>query len=187
MAANMNPERDPLFRALIVTMAIAVVVVLAFDAISHQTGVAAGATGSGAQVTRNTASAPVTYRPQTRSLVVTAVPMLVHEQAGFFDYLKGDFAKGGLLQDKEVWAFSPNTLTVYQGDTVNVTVFNPGDDPHTFTIAEMNFSISVEGGSQTTGSFVVPKTGAFKFFCAVPEHMPYMWGSLVVLPDSAAS
>ena len=56
----------------------------------------------------------------------------------------------------------------------------------TFTIVEMNFSISVEGRSQATGSFVVPKTGAFKFFCAVPEHMPYMWGSLVVLPDSAA-
>src|SRR5437879_4371961 len=118
MAANTNPERDPLFRALIVVMAIAVVVVLAFDAISHQPGVAAGATASGAQVTRSTASTattPVTYRPQTRSLVVTAVPMLVHEQAGFFDYLKGDFGKGGLLQDKEVWAFSPNTLTVYQG------------------------------------------------------------------------
>src|SRR5438105_2655988 len=83
----------------------------------------------------------------TRNLVVTAVPLLVHEQAGFFDYLNHDFGKGGMLKDKEVWAFSPNTLTVYAGDTVHVTVVNPGDDPHTFTISEMNFSMNVKGQS----------------------------------------
>ncbi|HEX9312297.1 MAG TPA: cupredoxin domain-containing protein [Actinomycetota bacterium] len=186
MATQTNPERDPLFRALIVTMAMAIVVVLAFDAISHQTA-AAPAKSRQIRLTTGTATAPVTYRPQTRSLVVTAVPLLVHEQAGFFDYLKKDFGKGGLLQDKEVWGFSPNTLTVYGGDTVNVTVINPGDDPHTFTIPEVNFSLSVEGKSQVEGSFVVPSAGLYKFFCAIPEHTPYMWGNLIVLPDSAAS
>jgi plastocyanin len=144
----------------------------------------ARAAGAGPQPAA--AGPATTYTPQTRDLVVTAVPLLVHEQAGFFDYLNHDFGTGGMLKGKEVWAFSPNSLTVYQGDTVHVTVVNPGDDPHTFTISEMNFSMKVRGQSQREGSFVVPSAGLYKFFCSIPEHMPYMWGSLVVLPDSAA-
>jgi len=141
------------------------------------------AAASGAQP----AAAPaITYTPQTRDLLVTAVPLLVHEQSGFFDYLNKAFGKGGMLAGKEVWAFSPNNLTVYAGDTVRVTVVNPGDDPHTFTISEVNFSMNVKGQSQRKGSFVVPNPGLFKFFCSIPEHMPYMWGNLTVLPDSAA-
>jgi plastocyanin len=132
------------------------------------------------------ANAHSAYAPQTRDLVVTAVPLLVHEQSGFFDYLNKAFAKGGLLRNKEVWAFSPNTLTVYQGDTVRVTVVNPGDDPHTFTIGEVGFSMSVPGQTQKQGTFVVPSAGLYKFYCAIPEHTPYMWGNLVVFPDSDA-
>ena len=179
MTAHTNPEHDPLFRALIVIMAVAVVVVLAFDAINHQTGVASA-------TDRQTSTVTGTYKPQTRDLVVTAVPMLVHEETGLYDYLKKDFAKGGLLQNGEIWAFSPSSLTVYEGDTVNVTVVNPGGDPHTFTIADMNFNIDVPAVATVKGSFVVPKVGLFKFFCAIPEHSPYMWGSLVVLPATSA-
>ena len=157
---------------------------------------AAYALGAGSQSAQAQGSAPAgssqgivstTYTPQTRHLLVTAVPLLVHEQAGFFDYLNHDFGKGGLLKDKEVWAFSPNNLTVYQRDTVHVTVVNPGDDPHTFTIAALNFSIAVKGQSRVEGSFVVPSAGLYKFFCSIPEHSPYMWGNLIVLPDSAAA
>src|SRR3989442_4102027 len=179
MSVHTDPDPAPLFRALIVIMAVAVVVVLAFDAISHQTGIARATAPSTATVT-------TTYKPEPRDLVVTAVPMLVHEETGLYDYLKKDFGKGGLLQNGEVWAFSPSSLTVYEGYTVNVTVVNPGGDPHTFTIADMNFNIDVPALSTVTGSFVVPKVGLFKFFCAIPEHSPSMWGSLVVLPDSAA-
>ena len=132
------------------------------------------------------ASIASTYKPQTRDLLVTAVPLLVHEQTGIFDYLKQDFGKGGLLRGREVWAWSPNTLTVYQGDTVRVTVSNPGGDDHTFTITQVGFSIKVPAQSVVHSSFVVPRPGVYKFFCSIPEHMPYMWGSLVVLPDSAA-
>ena len=127
-----------------------------------------------------------TYKPQTRNLVVTAVPLLVHEQTGTFDYLNQDFAKGGLLDGTEVWAFSPSTLTVYAGDTVHVTVVNPGGDLHTFTISAVGFSIKVPALTERHGSFVVPNVGLYKFFCAVPEHSRYMWGNLVVLPDSDA-
>jgi len=67
-----------------------------------------------------------------------------------------------------------------------VTVVNPGGDPHTFTLPDVNFNIDVPALSTVKGSFVVPKVGLFKFFCAIPENSPYMWGSLVVLPDSSA-
>jgi plastocyanin len=144
----------------------------------------AHATGGGSQQTA--ASTASTYRPRTRNFVVTALPLLVHEQTGIFDYLNKDFAKGGLLQDTEVWAFSPSTLTVYAGDTVHVTVVNPGGDLHTFTISAVDFSIKVPPLTERQGSFVVPNVGLYKFFCAIPEHTRYMWGNLVVLPDSDA-
>jgi len=144
----------------------------------------ARAEGSVSQQTA--ASTASTYAPQTRDLVVTAVPLLVHEQAGFFDYLNKAFGKGGMLEGKEVWAFSPNTLTVYQGDTVHVTVVNPGGDLHTFTIAAVHFSLKVPALTERQGTFVVPKARLFKFSCAIPQHSRYMWGNLVVLPDSDA-
>jgi plastocyanin len=179
MSAPTDPEHDPLFRALILIMAVAVVLALAFDAFSHQTGIARA-------TAPRTGTATSTYKPQVRDLVVTAVPLLVHEETGVYDYLGKDFGKGGVLEKGEVWAFSPNSLTVYAGDTVHVTVVNPGGDPHTFTIREVDFNIDVPALSTVKGSFVVPGPGVFKFFCSIPEHSPYMWGSLVVLPDSAA-
>jgi plastocyanin len=36
-------------------------------------------------------------------------------------FLKGDFAKGGVLEGKEVYAFSPSTITVIVGDTIHFT------------------------------------------------------------------
>jgi plastocyanin len=179
MSTQTDPERDPLFRGLVIIMAVAVVVVLAFDAINHQTGIASA-------TSPQTGTATSTYQPQTRELVVTAVPLMVHEETGLYSDLKKDFAKGGLLQNGEIWGFSPSSLTVYEGDTVNVTVVNAGGDPHTFTIAEINYNLDVPAMSSVKGSFVVPKVGLFKFFCAIPEHAPYMWGGLVVLPASSA-
>ena len=48
------------------------------------------------------------YVPRVRALTVTTVPLLVREQQGVFPFLKQDFAKGGLLEGKEVYAFSPS-------------------------------------------------------------------------------
>ena len=95
-----------------------------------------------------------------------------------------DTAAGSAAAPWKTLQKAANTLAA--GDTVHVTVVNPGDDPHTFTIAALNFSIAVKGQSRVEGSFVVPSAGLYKFFCSIPEHSPYMWGNLVVLPDSAA-
>src|SRR5262249_24414971 len=103
-----------------------------------------------------------------------------------FDYLAQDFTKGGTLEGKEVWGFAPDSLTVYEGDTVNVTVVNPSGDDHTFTLPDVGFNLLVKAQSTASGTFVAAKVGPFSYLCTIAEHSPYMWGQLVILSDSAA-
>jgi len=126
------------------------------------------------------------YTPQARPLVVTAVPLLVHEEAGTFSYLKKAFAKGGVLDGKEVWGFAPSSITVYRGDTLKLTFVNPGDDPHTFTIDELTVNAAIAGGATSESSFVASRVGVYRFYCAIPEHAPYMSGTLTILPEASA-
>ena len=137
--------------------------------------------------TGSASAAATHYTPQGRQYSIAAVPLLVHEQTGMYDYLQKAFAKHGLLDGKEIWGFSQSDLTVYQWDPVDITLLNPGDDPHTFTITELGVNVPMGAQAQASAKFVATKVGTFKFFCAMPEHMPYMSGTITVLPDSAAS
>ena len=132
------------------------------------------------------AAAP-SYTPRNQQYSIVAVPLLVHEQTGTFDYLQRAFAKHGLLDGKEVWGWSNNHITVYQGDSVTADLLNPGDDPHTFTIDELAVNKALDPGAKTSVTFYADKVGTFRFFCSIPEHAPYMSGTITVLPDSAAS
>jgi plastocyanin len=164
-------------------MVAAVTVALVYDGTSRRPSAAQTAV-----MTRPaTASVPVsTYRPQVREFTITTVPLLVHEQTGTFDYLTQDFGTKGVLAGKEVWGFSPSSLTVYAGDTVRVTLVNPSGDDHTFTLPSVGFNLVVKALSLAHGNFVAPKVGPYQFICTFAEHAPYMNGQLVVLPDSAA-
>jgi nitrosocyanin len=69
------------------------------------------------------------------------------------------------------FAFSPDTLTVNKGDTVNVTFTNNGKYPHNFTISELNvMGKTVMAGQSDTVTFTADKAGTFQFFCSVPTH-----------------
>jgi len=142
------------------------------------------ATGAGVLARGSSSSS---YTPQTRAYTITGVPVLVHEMQGTLDYLQKDFAPGGIFDGKEVYGFMPSTLTVYQGDTVNLTLVNPADDPHTFTISEFGVNAQMPGTSSTTTSFVASKAGIYTYTCDEAEHAPYMYGQLVVLPDPASA
>jgi len=179
----MKLEKDPVFRALLLLMGFAMVVAVLADAASHRSPAQAASASTKLTVVPAASSS---YVPQTRSFIVTTVPLLVHEQTGLFDYLGQDFGKKGMLADKEVWGFSPSTLTVYEGDTVHVTVVNPSGDDHTFTLPSIGFDLFVKAQTSASASFVVPKRGPFAFVCTIAEHSPYMSGELVVLPDSDA-
>jgi len=147
----------------------------------------APAQAQGRAATQNAATnAATTYQPQTRVFTVTSVPLAVHEMQDSMDFLKKDFAKGGLLDGKEVYGFYPSTLVVYAGDTVKLSLVNPQDDPHTFTIPDLGVNANMPAQSKTDATFVASKAGVYQFICAEPEHSPYMWGQMIVLPAPTA-
>ena len=78
-----------------------------------------------------------TYVPRVREITVTTVPLLVREQQSVFPFLAKDFGKGGVLEGKEVYAFSPSTVAVVEGDTIHFTLINPEDDDHSFMLPDL--------------------------------------------------
>ncbi len=124
--------------------------------------------------------APSAYRPRVRAFTITAVPLLTRELARTYPFLTRDFAKGGVLEGKEVYAFVPSTLVVYVGDTLELTFFNPEDDTHTFVLPD--FAITLPGQTTRRARYVTHAAGIFTFRCNIPQHAPMMSGELVVLP-----
>jgi nitrosocyanin len=70
-------------------------------------------------------------------------------------------------------AFSIGTITVTQGDKVNIEVGNTTDKAHGFSIDEFNIHRVVEPHKTQTVSFTPGKTGQFKVYCQLhPAHVP---------------
>jgi len=123
------------------------------------------------------------YRPASRAVTITTVPLLVKEQQQVLPFLKEDFAKGGVLDGKEVYAFSPSTVTVVEGDTIHFTFINPEDDVHSFVLPGL--AVSLPGQKTTSATYVAKHAGIFPFVCAIQAHLPMMSGQLVVLSPSS--
>ena len=128
------------------------------------------------------------YVPQTRQIFVSTVPLVTHEQQKYLPGLKGLFGSTGVLNKTEVYGFNPDTIVVYQGDRIRLTVINAQpDDLHTFTInAPYSVNVAMKPNSTNTATFVASNIGVYKFYCSVSAHVPWMYGTLVVLPDSVA-
>jgi plastocyanin len=120
------------------------------------------------------------YTPRTREITVTTVPLLVKEARSVYPFLREDFAPGGMLHDKEVYAFVPSTITVVEGDTIRFTFLNPEDDVHSFVLPDL--AIALPGQRTTQATYVAAHAGIFPFRCSVPTHLPMMAGELIVLP-----
>ena len=123
------------------------------------------------------------YVPRTRHVTITTVPLLVKEQQGVLPFLKEDFAKGGVLDGKEVYAFSPSTITAVAGDTIRLTLINPEDDDHSFVLPD--FVVAMPPRKSIDTSYVARRSGIFPIVCAVQSHLPMMSGQLVVLSAAA--
>lgn len=120
-----------------------------------------------------------TYVPRRRDITVTTVPLLVKEETAVFPFLKNDFGPGGVLDGKEVYAFSPSTITVVEGDTIHFTFINPEDDLHSFVLPDL--AVSLPPQKTTTAEYVAKQRGIYPFVCSVASHLPMMSGQLVVL------
>jgi plastocyanin len=132
---------------------------------------------------RSAPSSTAVYVPRRRDIAVTTVPLLVKEQENVLPFLKPAFAKGGVLEDKEVYAFSPSTITVVEGDTIHFALINPEDDDHSFVLPD--FAIALPGGKRIDTVYVAKRAGIYPIVCAVQKHLPMMSGQLVVLSPRA--
>jgi len=88
-----------------------------------------------------------------------------------------------VLEGTEVYAFSPSTITVVEGDTVRFTLVNPEDDPHSFILPGL--AAAMPGQTITHATYFARRPGIFPIACDVPGHMPMMSGELVVLSTRA--
>jgi len=120
------------------------------------------------------------YQPRTREVTITAVPLLTREMRRIYPFLGSDFAKGGVLEGKEVYAFVPGTVTAVEGDTLALTLVNPEDDAHSFVLPDL--AVGLPPQSTVTARYVARHAGIYPFLCSVPTHLPFMHGTLVVLP-----
>ncbi|MGH7533144.1 MAG: cupredoxin domain-containing protein [Gemmatimonadales bacterium] len=125
------------------------------------------------------------YAPRTRAVTVTTVPLLVKEDAKTLPFLQRDFAKGGVLEGHEVYAFEPSTITVVAGDTIDFTFINPEDDQHSFVIEGLVVPLPPQQRAHAT--WVAPHPGIFPFVCNIPAHLPMMAGQVVVLAPAAVT
>jgi len=134
--------------------------------------------GCGSGATRSPVASS-SYVPRTRDVAITTVPLLVKELTKTYPFLVRDFAAGGVLAGKEVYAFSPSTITAVSGDTLRLTLLNPEDDDHAFVLR--NFFVKLPPQSRVDTTYVVGAAGIYPFSCSVPAHLPMMRGELVVL------
>jgi uncharacterized cupredoxin-like copper-binding protein len=125
------------------------------------------------------------YAPQEREFVVTTVPLLTKELASTYPFLREDFAQGGVLEGKEIYAFVPSTLTAVEGDTLRFTFVNPEDDEHNFVLPGL--TVELPGQSITRASWRADHAGIFAFLCTIPAHAPEMYGQIVVLPAAVGA
>jgi plastocyanin len=122
--------------------------------------------------------------------------LLVKEARALYPFLAADFVRGGVLEGKEVYAFSPSTLTVVEGDTAHFTFINPEDDEHSFAFPDCSesdresfvlpdCSVRLPGESVTHATYIARRAGIFTILCIVAKHLPMMQGQLVVLSRAA--
>ena len=128
------------------------------------------------------AGRPASYRPRQRQVTITAVPLLTREMQRIYRFLARDFAPGGVLAGKEVYAFEPSSITVVEGDTLALTLVNPEDDAHSFVLPGL--AVGMPPQTAVTAQYVASRAGIYSYTCSIPSHLPFMYGTLVVLPKS---
>src|SRR3989338_2523928 len=83
--------------------------------------------------------------------------------------------------DAAPFSFTPLTMTVNKGDTVEITVKNV-KGTHDLKIDEFNAATrTLNAGETQTISFVADKVGTFEYYCSVGNHRAMgMVGSFIV-------
>lgn len=79
------------------------------------------------------------------------------------------------------FAFSPDEIQVEAGETVNLVFDNRGAVYHTFTIPDLDFELTADGGRQAEGALTASSPATYEIVCVVAGHSQAgMRGRLVV-------
>lgn len=69
------------------------------------------------------------------------------------------------------FAFSPENITVKQGQEVKLTFKNTGEFPHNYAIADLDvLTKTIQGGGEDIVTFTPNEAGNFTITCEVPGH-----------------
>lgn len=127
------------------------------------------------------------YTPKTRTVSMFAVPAWIGEMAEipqYKEFAPKDFKKGGLNDGNEVFSWQPQMMASCAGDTISLTIGNPGPDDHTFTIPDLSINTPIPSFKETSVSIPTTKAGIYDYYCTVAEHTKYMHGTLLVFADN---
>jgi len=86
----------------------------------------------------------------------------------------------GSLADE--YSYSPDQLSIAEGDVVKVTFNNNGRIPHNWVLRGYNIATNtIAPGASDTVQFVADKSGEFEYYCSLRGHRERgMLGSLTV-------
>jgi len=81
------------------------------------------------------------------------------------------------IDKTKIWL--PSSITVYEGDEVEITLDNKLAAPHGFKLAAYDIEVEVPSLNKRTVHFTANKAGIYPFICQL--HAPHVGGQLVVL------
>ena len=89
-------------------------------------------------------------------------------------------APQGATWETSTYGWEPGSITVYQGDEVELQIFGVNGASHPSKVEGYDKAFVVKRGERTTVTFTADKAGIFRILCG--PHAPSMTGTLVVLP-----
>lgn len=89
-------------------------------------------------------------------------------------------APQGATWETSTYRWEPGSITVYQGDEVELQIFGVNGANHPSKVEGYEQAFVVKRGELTTVSFKADKAGIFRVLCGT--HAPSMTGTLIVLP-----
>lgn len=84
------------------------------------------------------------------------------------------------IEAKDNLTFTPNTITVTPGQTVDLKLVNNGKLDHTFTAPDLNIEVILPAGTTNQVSFTAPRAGEYRFYSAPISEFDIMTGTLIV-------
>ncbi len=66
--------------------------------------------------------------------------------------------------------YDPDSISMSEGEDLEVTIDNTDNQLHTFTIDELGIDLEVDAGESDSVTIEAPDAGEYDFYCTVPGH-----------------